>query len=189
MFIDYITLMLINMAAGFLILAFYVYKGYGEQDQAHWAPAFGITGFVALMNGFNMSWNWPLPGSYNCAFGDMSVLFGVLMAGAALALAFGWRLMPLGIYAFFAGLAAVLTGVRFIHLSLTAQPMLSGAGFVISGLCGMLAPLLLYKPTREYRLLGAGALGLASLIWALTGYTGYWIHLQMFSKWVPLLMR
>jgi putative membrane protein len=41
MFIDYISLMLINMVAGLFILAYYVYSGLDGADQKRWIPGFG----------------------------------------------------------------------------------------------------------------------------------------------------
>lgn len=91
MFIDYLSLMLLNMAAGLVILAGYLYRGMESKYQKKWVPGFAITGFIALTNGYHMTWTWPLPGSYNSAFGEMSILFGVLFLGAALALAIWLR--------------------------------------------------------------------------------------------------
>jgi putative membrane protein len=48
MFIDYITLTLINMVAGLFILAHYVYKGLDSPNQKLWVPGFGVTGAIAL---------------------------------------------------------------------------------------------------------------------------------------------
>ena len=119
MFIDFLTLMLINMAAGLAILAAYFTMGLMTRTRGNGLPHSRCRGFVALMCGFRVSWLWLLPGSYNAAYGDMSVLFGILFAGAAMALARGWKLFPVSIYAFFAGLAAVVTGVRFVQLHMT----------------------------------------------------------------------
>mgnify|MGYP001569101663 CR=1 FL=1 len=191
MFIDYLTLMLLNMAAGLAILACYVYWGFDDQDQGRWAPALGIVGFVALMNGFRTSWIWPLPGAYNVAFGDMSVLLGALFVGAAIALWRGWNLIPLGIYALVAGLASILTGVRFIGLQLSAAPGLTAAGFILTGLGGVFAlpTLLLWRTNRSVRFIGAAVLVAAAVIWAFTGYMGYWMHLQFFAGWKPVGMK
>jgi putative membrane protein len=40
MFIDYITLMLINLVAGLILLATYVYFGLDEPNQKRWIPGF-----------------------------------------------------------------------------------------------------------------------------------------------------
>lgn len=190
MFIDYITLMLINMVAGLFLLAYYLYKGLDSPHQKHWIPGFGITGAVALTTGLHMIFTWPVIGSFNIAFGEPSVLFGILFVGTAIALAQGWELFTLAIYAFFAGLAAMVIGIRIINLGLTKQPFLSGIGFILTGLGGIFAaPTLHFKTNRTLRLVGAAVLVAAALIWALTGYLAYWGHLESFGKWVPSPMR
>ena len=190
MFVDYLTLLLINMIAGLATLVIYVVKGLDDPNQSKWAPAFALPGLIALVIGLHLALTWPLPGPYNAAFGDLTVLFGILFLGAAFAIAKGWDLLPLGIYAFFAGLAAVLVGVRIIHLGLTSQPILSGLGFILTGLGGIFAaPVLYCRSNKLLRYLGAAVLTVAVLLWALTGYLGYWMHLESFAKWMPPTMR
>src|SRR3989338_2725931 len=144
MFIDYVPLMLINMAAGLFLLAIYIYQGIDGQKDKGWGAAFLVSGAVAFITGLHMTWNWPLPGSYNVAFGEMSVLLGGLFLGAGLCLVNNWSLIPLGVYAFFSGLASVVVGFRIINLGLTREPLVSGMGFILSGLSGMLICLGLY---------------------------------------------
>lgn len=103
MFIDYITLMLINMVAGLFLLADYVYRGIDNSNQRQWIPGFGITGAIALTTGLHMSFTWPVIGSFNIAFGETSVLFGILFIAAAISLAQGWDLFTIAVYGFFAG--------------------------------------------------------------------------------------
>nr|WP_293249011.1 MULTISPECIES: DUF981 family protein [unclassified Microcoleus] len=88
------------------------------------------------------------------------------------------------IYAFFAGVAAILVGLRIITLGLTTQPILSGIGFILSGLGGVCAtPALLLQTNRRVRLIGAiVVLVAAALIWALTAGVAYWGHLDKFSN-------
>lgn len=190
MFIDYVPLLLINMTAGFFLLAWYVYKGIDDIDQKRWAPAFAIVGFIALICGMHMSWFWPLPGSYNVAFGEMSVFFGVLFLAAALAFANGWNLIPLAIYGLFAGLAAILIGIRIKNLHLTQEPVISSIGFILSGAAGIFAgPVLYFRKNKALRIMSAIVLLAAAVIWARTGYTAYWNHLSSLSKWTPATMR
>ena len=99
-----------------------------------------MVGVIALANGLRMIWNWPLPGSYNIAYGELSALFGIIFLGAALALEKGWRLLTVGIYACFAGLAAAIVGLRIIVLGMTKQPLVSGAGMILAGVGGALFP-------------------------------------------------
>jgi putative membrane protein len=191
MFIDYITLMLINMVAGLVLLAGFVYQGVEHTHAKQWIPGFGIAGAIALVTGLHMTFTWPIEGSYNIAFGETSILFGVLFVGASVCLSMGWDLLSLGIYAFFAGLAAVVIGARIINLELTRQPLMSGLGFILTGLGGVAsAPTLLYfKTNRTWRILGVVILLSAAFIWALTGYMAYWGHLEGFQKWMPEPLR
>ncbi len=190
MFIDFVTLMLINTAAGLTILACFVYWGLSDQDQERWAPAFAAPGFVSLIAGLHMIFNWPLPGPYNSAFGEMSVLFGALFLGTALALWKGWNKIPLAIYGFFAGLFAIAAGIRFIDLGLTMKPALTGVAFICAGLGGVFAlPTLYLRTNKNVRLIGAIVLMIAAGILALTGYMGLWMHMQGFEKWMPATMQ
>jgi putative membrane protein len=187
MFVNYITLMLINMVAGLFLLATFVYQGLDSTNPKQWIPGFGMTGAIALVTGLHMIFNWPVPGSFNIAYGEMTVLFGILFIAASVALAMGWELLTIAIYAFFAGLAAIVIGIRVLNLNLTQRPLLSGIGFILTGLGGVLAsPTLLYLRTNKtWRLIGAVVLILAALIWALTGYLAYWGHLAQYSNWKP----
>jgi putative membrane protein len=189
-FIDYITLMLINMVAGLFLLADYVNRGLVSANQKQWIPGFGITGAIALTTGLHMVFTWPVRGSFNIAFGETTVLFGTLFIAAAIALALDWDLWTVAIYAFFAGLVAVVVGIRIINLSITRTPVLSGIGFILTGLGGIFAaPALYWKNHRIWRLIGPAVLIIAALIWAFTGYLAYWSHLESFQQWVPQPMR
>ncbi len=190
MFINYITLMLINMVAGLFLLAYYVYQGFEGENQKHWIPGFGMTGAIALVTGLHMIFTWPVRGSFNIAYGEMSVLFGIVFIGASISLAQGWDLLTVAIYAFFAGAAAILVGLRIINLGLTKQPIVSGIGFILSGLAAMCAaPALYFKANRSLRLVGVVVLVVAALIWALVGFQAYWGHLANYSDWVPSTMQ
>jgi putative membrane protein len=120
MFINYITLMLINLVAGLFLLAGYVYYGIDRANQKLWIPGFGITGAIALVTGLHVIFTWPLTGSFNIAYGETTVLFGVLFLGASFALAFGWDLLTVAVYGFFAGLVAIVIGVRILRIDATA---------------------------------------------------------------------
>lgn len=181
MMIDYLTLMLINMAAGFFLLGCFVWRDWDTpEDAGQWVPAFAICGLVAAIGGFAITFTWPLPKPYSMAYGEMSVLFGVLLLGLALALGRKWELFPLAIYAFFAGATAALLGVRIIDLGLTTHPLLSGVGFVLSGACGIFSPVVVWQSDKKgLRLAGAIVLFAASAIWAWTGYLAYWMHMMV----------
>jgi len=178
--IDYVTLLLVNMVGALVVLAFFLWWGLGRAETGHWAPAFGICGLVATIAGFAMTFTSPIPKPFAMAYGEMSVLLGVLFLGAAWALARGWSLLPLGIYAFFAGGAAILLGVRFLDLSLTPMPLLPGMGFILTGLGGVGAGLVLWKhDAKAWRLAGALVMLAAAAVWALTTGMAYWTHLKV----------
>ena len=180
MFIDYVTFMLINMAAGLVILACFLWKDIALENQQRWAPAFAVPGLVAAVCGFALTFSSPLPKPYSIMYGEMSVMLGLLFLGAAWCLAKGWDLLPLGLYALLAGATAVLIGIRIIDLKMTNEPLLSGAGFILTGLCGVFSlPTLCFPEKKVWlRRIGTIVLLAAAGIWAFTGYLAYWIHLK-----------
>ena len=180
-FIDYVTLMLVNMAAGLLILAFFLWRDLAltAENNRRWTPSFAISGTVAVICGFAMTFTWPLPSPYNIAFGETSVMLGFLFLAAAWALAKGWDLLPLAIYAFVAGLTGILVGVRIWHLGLTANPPLSAIGFILTACGGVFAGLVLWlRQSTLLRRTGSVILSIAALLWLYTAFLGYWEHLQ-----------
>ena len=178
--IDYVSLLLINMVSALVVLAFFLWWGLGRDDAERWAPAFGICGLVATIAGFAMTFTSPIPKPFSMAYGEMSVLFGMLFLGAAWALTRGWSLLPLSIYAFFAGGVAILLGVRFIALSLTPMPLLPGTGFILTGLGGVGAGVVLWKhDAKALRLAGALVMLAAAAIWAFTAGMAYWTHMKV----------
>lgn len=190
MFIDYLTLIMINMVAGTALLAYYLWKGMDEADQRPYAAAFFGVGLLSLITGLQLSFTWPLPGSYNVGYGDTTTLFGVVFLITAIALWQGWNLVPVSLYAFFAGIDAIIVGVRIFSLQLTKEPLLSAVGFVLAGLGGLgAAPFFLwFKGNKTVRMLGVLLLVATALLWAVTFYGSLWGHLDSFSKWVPATM-
>ncbi|MCE5324858.1 MAG: DUF981 domain-containing protein [Planctomycetaceae bacterium] len=186
MFIDYITLLLTNMAAGLLVLAWFYARGLGKDDLRPWAAPFAATGLVATLCGLHMVFTWPVIGPYNSFFGEMSVLLGAVYLAAALALGLGWTLRPLSIYAFIAGLAAILVGARIIHLNLTAVPLLSGIGFILTGAGGLLLGFVVcVRQSVAVRVFAALVVLAASGIWAVTAGMAYWVHADAFKNYKP----
>ena len=92
-FIDYVSLLLINMVGGLFVLACFLGWGLKSSERKHWAPAFAISGLIATVAGLVMVLTSPIPKPFSMAFGEMSVLLGVLFLGAAWALANGWSLV------------------------------------------------------------------------------------------------
>ena len=195
MFIDYITLMLISMVGGLVVLAFYVLLGVGKEENQGWGIALTVPGLVGLLTGLHMSLTWPiadlskvkegLPNLQfaNIAFGEMSVLLGVLLLAGGVAIIKGWSVRPLTIYAFVVGAAAVVIGARLWGLGLTKEPMITGVGFIVTGGCGVLSGAFLrFRGQMWARVLGMLALLASAGIWAITAVGAYWAHLESFSK-------
>jgi putative membrane protein len=188
LFIDYVGLMLMNMLAGLVALAIFVLYDLEGPNGRRWVPPFLLTGGLALALGLHMVTHWPIIGSYNALFGELSVLFGAAFLGAALAVAKGWDLMPVTLYAFFGGALAVLGGVRIIDLHMTQMPTLSGAGFILTGAAGVFAlPAWYLRRSRVVRGLGFLTLIAAAAIWALTGFMAFWFHLSGAKDWKPVV--
>ena len=190
MFIDFLTLIMINMVAGTALLAYYLWKGIDQADQRSYGPAFGVVGLLALVLGIMMSTSWPLPGSYNIAFGEGTALFGAVFLAAGYAFSQGWDLVPTTIYAFFAGVYAIVGGVRILSLGMTKEPLLSSVGFILAGLGGVFAApfFMWFRNNKTFRMLAILVLLVTVAIWAFTFYGSLWGHLESFAKYVPASM-
>ncbi len=190
MFIDFLTLVMINLLAGTVLLAFYLWRGIDEKDQRPYASAFFVTGLVSLIAGLQISFTWPLPGSYNVGYGDATTLFGVVFLGTAIALWQGWSLIPISLYSFFAAIDALIVGIRIWSLQLTKEPLISAIGFVLAGLSGLgVFPFLMwFRENKIVRWIGILLLLGTALLWAITFYGSLWDHMASFAKWVPPTM-
>ena len=190
MFINFVALMLVNLVASMLVLAHFVYYGLDAPSRRPWVPAFTIVGGVALLTGLRMVFTFPLPGAHNAAFGEPYVLLGAAFLGAALSMAYDWDLLPVALYASVAGLAGIIVGIGIINLGMTREPAISGLGFILAGLAGLLStPAYLWRHNRTLRLAGTAVLLLAAAIWAVTAYGAVWSHLESLANWVPATLR
>jgi putative membrane protein len=118
------------------------------------------------------------------------VLIGLVWLGLALAESRGLTLLPVMIFATFAGLAAIVIGVRIIDLGMTRSPLLSGVGYILPGLIGALSvPGYLMRTSRLVRLVGVVVLVAAGVLWAVTGYGALWGHIANYAGWVPATLR
>jgi putative membrane protein len=190
MFIDFLTLVMINLVAGTVLLAYYLWKGLDVEDQKPYAAAFGLTGLLSLILGLQLSFNWPLPGSYNVGYGDATTLFGVVFLATAISLAKGWDLKPVALYAFFAGIDAVIVGIRIWSLQLGKEPLIAAIGFILAGLGGVFAfPFFQwFRNNKIFRWIAILILLVTAAIWAVTFYGALWDHMANFSNWVPVTM-
>jgi len=185
MFVDWLTLLLLNMTVAFVLYALFMWR-FIEKDSKKIIPGFLLTGAIALIAGFRMAFNWPLPGPFNIIYGELSVLFGGFLFMAGLAVAFGWDLLTIGIYALFGGAASILLGVRILNLNLTPEPLPVAAGFIITGATAILTmPALAFPKVKSLRIIVALGALVSALIWAFFTFTAYWGHIEAFGKWAP----
>ena len=190
MFIDFLTLVMINLVAGTVLLAYYLWRGIDETDQRPYAAAFFGVGLVSLITGLQISFTWPLPGSYNVGYGDATTLFGVVFLATSIALFFGASLIPVSIYAFFAAIDALIVGLRIYTLGLTKEPLISAVGFVLSGFAGLgVFPFLMwFRKNKIVRWIGILLLLGTAVLWGITFYGSLWAHMASFAKWAPATM-
>jgi putative membrane protein len=185
MFIDYLTVMLINLVAGLGLLALHLIF-FVESAPKRLAPGFLLTGFIGGTTGLHMTLTWPLPGSHNIVFGEMGLLFGALFFFAGLALLSEWDLLGLGLYAIVAGVAVVILGFRILNLGMTRSATVSFLGYLFTGVGAILTlPAYALKKSVPIRVVVGLVLLAAAAIWAITGYGSYWAHPDSFKVWIP----
>jgi putative membrane protein len=190
MFIDYLTLMLINLVAGLVLMSAWIFLDVDTAAQRRWGPGMIMAGLLALATGLHMIFTWPLPGAYNILYGEMSVFFGILLLGLGFVVLAGLDLLPVALYAEFVGLASLLIGIQVLKLGLTKEPVLSGLGFLWMGFIGLGAvPMLRLRGVPAFRIFGALGLLVGAVIWGVTGYMAYWGHVEPFGKWKPASLQ
>jgi putative membrane protein len=186
MFTDYLAVMLVGLASGFVILAHYLYRNPQPADRQTWAAGFFAAGLLGLVTSVPMIVIWPLPGAYNIAFGEPALYLSIAFLCAGITLALRWDPLIPALYGFFGGLLAVVVGVRIANLGMTSQPALTAIGYITAGLGGMITlPAINWRDQRGLAITAAVLLGIAAVVFLFTGYMGYWGHLAEFSKWVP----
>jgi putative membrane protein len=190
MFIDFLGVMLVNLTAGLALLAHYLYVNPEPGARRSWAAAFFATGLLGFVTAFVMVITWPLPSSYNLVFGEPALFLSTAFLAAAVTLAFEWEPLIPALYGVFGGIMALVIGLRIWDLGLTKAPLLAGLGYILVGLGGVLtAPALQWRKIRWLTIVTAVILGVAALIWAVTGYEAVWAHILDFAKYLPASMH
>ncbi len=181
---NYVTLIILNVAAGHLLLSNLIWQKDYDGDSRHWAAPFFVVGFLSFITGLHMIWTWPLPGSFNIAFGEPALVFGAIMIGIAWTLYKNLSLEPLAIYALLAGIAAFVIGAQIINLGLTWSPQPLSIGFFFSGFTGVLAwPVIRYKDNNVWRISYTLVSFLAALMWSIGIVSMYWTNIREFAAW------
>ncbi len=185
MFIDWLTLLLVNMMVALILHALFMAR-FIEKEPKKVIPGFLLTGAIALIAGFRMVFTWPLPGPYNIIYGELSVLLGGFFFMAGLSIQFGWDLLTIGIYALFGGAASILLGVKILAAGLTSEPLVAALGFVVTGATAAVTlPALAMPKIKWIRWLVALGAVVSALIWIVVGFPAYWAHIDSFAKWAP----
>jgi len=176
--VNFVALMVTNLALSFMLFAAFLFFGLREADQRRWAPAFLATGLVQFITGLYMVFTFPLPGVYNQAFGEPSVILGALFIGLWYATSHNTGLFPLAIVGFFAAVMPIIIGIQMLNLGLTQRPTEGGIAYILSGLAGLtVLPLYFLRERSWARGLAALAAFGAGLAWLITAYTTIFDHL------------
>lgn len=188
MFIDFLGVMLINLAAGLAILGHFLYVNPEPESRLSWGSGFFAVGLLGFVTSLVMVTTWPLPGGFNVAFGEPSLFLSTAFLAAALTLTLKWEPIIPAIYGSFGGVLSIIVGMRLMNLHLTHSPLLAGLGYITAGLGGILTlPALKWRRLRGLAILTAAILGISAFIWAVTGYEAVWGHIASFSHWMPIV--
>ncbi len=178
---DYITLMLVNTAAGLLVLAAFFYRGLASPRPQLFAPVLAAAGLVSLLVGLHMVYTWPIKGGgafANVIFGEPAVLFGAILLAAALCVGKHWPLNGVALLGLIGGVVAIVIGVRVWNAWLTKSPEITCVGFVLTGLIGLLALPTIANPVKVLRGCTSLITLLACLLWLAVGVMSYWAHIE-----------
>ena len=173
-FVDPLAVMLIGLAMGTLLGAFYFFfaaRGDKEQIKSLVVPAFGV-GVFDLVSGFYMSFAWPMTGfgyAYNMLFGDPLLLFGLILIMAAFMIYKDMHpgIMPLLVLLL--GIYVLVGAYSIVQLKLeSGQNLVTSMGlYLFDGIGAILAPVLYLKPSTgtgralyyvEWIILGIGTI-------------------------------
>jgi putative membrane protein len=84
---------------------------------------------------------------------------------------------------------AIVIGIHMMDLGLTKEPVWP-ACFLTAGVGGVLTPAVWqWRKIRGLTLLTATILGIAGLIWAVTGYSAFWAYIFDGVKYLPPGLR
>ncbi len=189
MFHDWLAVMLVNLGAGLALLAHYLYVNPPKEERKSWAAGFFAVGLLGFALSLPLVLTWPLPGGFNVAYGEPGLFISIVFLAGAMTLIFEWEPYIPAIYGFFGAIYAIVIGIRIEDLKLGADPFAAMAGFVLTGIGGvLLLPAIHFRDNRVLTIITAIILGLAALIWLYTGYDAGWAHILDFAKYLPPTM-
>ncbi|MCL4314937.1 MAG: DUF981 domain-containing protein [Candidatus Thermoplasmatota archaeon] len=152
-FVDPLAVMLIGLAMGTMIGAFYFFfdaRGDDDQIKALLIPALFVGSFDFL-SGFYMSFFWPMTAygiPYNMLFGDPLTLFGILLVAAAFTKMKGFKFGLLPLMSVVLGIYVLVGAYSIVQLKLeTGNDLITAMGlYLFDGIGALLAPILYLNP-------------------------------------------
>lgn len=196
LFIDSLAIMLIGVGSGtFLGALYFLYSAMGKFEwikEQLVIPAIGI-GIFDFLSGYEISFTWPLPSSYNMLFGDPLLFFGILLVVGAVLTYKKMNPSSLSFLSVILGIYVIIGAYGIITYKLESGNDLIGAMglYLADGIAALLAPILIIKPTGvgkalyyvEFVLLILGTLAALYM-----GYSALSEHLVDFSKYFPSII-
>lgn len=154
-FVDPLAVMLIGLAMGTMIGAFYFFfeaKSNEEQIKALLMPALAVGSFDFL-SGFYMSFFWPMTAygtPYNMLFGDPLTLFGLLLIAAAFSKMKGYKFGLLPLMSVILGIYVMVGAYSIVELHLEkGNDLITAMGlYIFDGIGALLAPVLYLNPKK-----------------------------------------
>jgi putative membrane protein len=185
-FVDSLTVMLIGLAMGLALGAFYFFFRAREDEKmlnALIVPAF-VVGLFDFMSGFLMSFTWPLPGAYDMLFGDPLLLFGLILVMTSVAYYKKMNLGLIPVLSLLLGIYVLVGAYTIVQMKTleTGNDEITAVGlYIFSGIGALLAPIAYIKPSSGNKYLYYAEwiiLGIATVFALVIGYTGFNAHLQ-----------
>ncbi len=188
-FVDPLAIMLIGLAMGTGIGAFYFYfaaRGNTEQIRSLVVPAIGI-GVFDFISGFYMSFAWPMNTyayAYNMLFGDPLLMFGLLLILAAVMIYKNMHLGLMPILALMLGIYVFVGAYSIVALHLEkGDDLITAMGlYIFDGIGAVLAPIAYLKPqanskNRSLFYLEWLILGIGTIFALVIGYMALYGHI------------
>ena len=192
LFIDSLAVMLIGLAMGTFLGAFYFFfRARGNEQQIHNLvfPAMAI-GFFDFVSGYEMSFTWPLPSGYNMLFGDPLLLFGLLLIVSAVMIYKNASLGLVPLLFVLLGIYVLVGAYSIVQQNLeTGENLITAMGlYLFDGIGAILAPVLYVRPEGNGRwlyYLEWVILGIGTIFALVIGYIALNGHLIDFAKYYP----
>ncbi len=115
----------------------------------------GFLGAVIVVLGLWQEMVWPFPATsslYNIAFGDVYLVFGIILLAVALTIAFKQKLQIVGFFALLGGIMAIYYGSIIYSEGLTKSPLGTLAMYTSFGIAGIFT----YPATYAYDSMAEG---------------------------------